>query len=338
MTPAGSLERGYRRLLRCYPAGHRDVHEEEMLGVLLAGARTGQRRPGLAESASLIAGAVRIRLRGTWPDSADRWRDTLAQTSLVLPLLIAAAALTQLAMYAPGGQQPALARWLAPHLYLIPWGADPVWWPLVPLAVIAVPAVLGWRLGTTAVTLVLSGLTAIQVGSDLLNAHRGIVPSLIRPDTALWLAVVAIEVLALAASPGPRRGRALLSRPHYLLITAAGVAIGAAGTVGQWDRRAVHAGYSVAFRSPWPALVLGGLVTAISAAMLIRRAASRRLLVTLALPAYFYLVDGVYSTFIGLGPPPAYLLPLAFLPLAVILMTLRWYRRRRRAPADGQGA
>lgn len=92
MRPAGSLERGYRRLLRCYPAGHRDVHEEEMLGVLLAGAPSGQRRPGLAESASLIAGTVRIRLRGTWPDSADRWRDTLAQTSLVLPLLVAAAA------------------------------------------------------------------------------------------------------------------------------------------------------------------------------------------------------------------------------------------------------
>ncbi|MGH3403324.1 MAG: hypothetical protein ACRDRJ_12640 [Streptosporangiaceae bacterium] len=85
------------------------------------------------------------------------------------------------------------------------------------------------------------------------------------------------------------------------------------------------------------ALVLGGLVTVISAAMLIRRAASRRLLVTLALPACFYVLDGLYGTFTGLGPPPAYLLPLAFLPLAVILMTLRWYRRRR-APADGQGA
>lgn len=112
MRPSGSLERGYLRLLRCYPAGHRDVHGEEMLGVLLAGARPGQRRPGLAESASLISGAVRIRLRGTWPDSADRWRDTLAQASLVLPLLIAAAALTQLALREPGGQQPAWpGRW-----------------------------------------------------------------------------------------------------------------------------------------------------------------------------------------------------------------------------------
>jgi hypothetical protein len=44
------------------------------------------------------------------------------------------------------GQQPALAPWLAPpHLYLISWGV-PVWWPIVPLAALAVPAVLGWRL------------------------------------------------------------------------------------------------------------------------------------------------------------------------------------------------
>ncbi len=336
MRPAGSLERGYRRLLRCYPAGHRDVHGEEMLGVLLAGARPGQRRPGLPDSASLVSGAVRIRLRGTWPDSADRWRDTLAQTSLVLPLLIAAAALTQLALREPGGQRPALAGSLAPHLYLISWNG-PVWWPLVPLAALAVPAVLGSRQGTVAVTLLLSALCAIQLGSDVLNAHRGIEPSFIGPDAALWLAVLAIEGLALAASPGPRRGRALLGRRHYLLIIAAGVAIGAVGTVGGWYRRIAPHGYSVAFRSPWPALVVGGLVTVIAAAMLIRRAASRRLLVTLALPAYFYVFDGVCGSAVVPYPPPAYLLPLALLPLAVILMSLRWYRRRR-APADGQGA
>ena len=33
---AAALERRYRRLLRCYPPGHRQVHREEMLGVLLA--------------------------------------------------------------------------------------------------------------------------------------------------------------------------------------------------------------------------------------------------------------------------------------------------------------
>jgi hypothetical protein len=59
--PAG-LERRYRRLLACYPRAYRRQNEEEILAVLLACARTGQRRPGLAESADLIKGALRMRL------------------------------------------------------------------------------------------------------------------------------------------------------------------------------------------------------------------------------------------------------------------------------------
>jgi hypothetical protein len=61
--PAG-LERGYRRLLACYPRAYRRENEEEILGVLLACAGDGQQRPGLAVSADLIKGAMRMRL---WP-------------------------------------------------------------------------------------------------------------------------------------------------------------------------------------------------------------------------------------------------------------------------------
>ena len=51
---AAALERRYRRLLRCYPPGHRQVHREEMLGVLLAIARPGQRAPGARQMANLV--------------------------------------------------------------------------------------------------------------------------------------------------------------------------------------------------------------------------------------------------------------------------------------------
>jgi hypothetical protein len=61
--PAG-LERRYRRLLACYPRAYRRDNEEEILAVLLASAHDGQQRPGLAESADLIKGAMRMRL---WP-------------------------------------------------------------------------------------------------------------------------------------------------------------------------------------------------------------------------------------------------------------------------------
>jgi hypothetical protein len=62
-TPAASdLERGYRRLIACYPRSFRKDNEEEILTVLLATAGEGQRRPSLAESADLLRGAIRMRM------------------------------------------------------------------------------------------------------------------------------------------------------------------------------------------------------------------------------------------------------------------------------------
>jgi|SRR5271165_420260 len=62
-TPAMSdLERGYRRLIACYPRSFRKDNEEEILTVLLATAGEGQRRPSLAESADLLRGAIRMRM------------------------------------------------------------------------------------------------------------------------------------------------------------------------------------------------------------------------------------------------------------------------------------
>jgi hypothetical protein len=57
------LERRYRRLLACYPRAFRRENEEEILAVLLACAEEGQQRPGVASSADLIRGAIRMRLR-----------------------------------------------------------------------------------------------------------------------------------------------------------------------------------------------------------------------------------------------------------------------------------
>ena len=60
MTGSSPLERGYRRVLACYPKAFRRESGEEILGVLLATAREGQQRVGLAESADLIRGAMRM--------------------------------------------------------------------------------------------------------------------------------------------------------------------------------------------------------------------------------------------------------------------------------------
>lgn len=71
MTGAADLERGYRRWLRWYPRAFRRDHEAEMLGVLLAGARQGQRRPAPMECLDLLRSALWMRLRPRVP-SRDR--------------------------------------------------------------------------------------------------------------------------------------------------------------------------------------------------------------------------------------------------------------------------
>jgi hypothetical protein len=63
MTDSAGLERRYRRLLACYPRAFRRENEQEILAVLMDSAQDGRRRPGLAESADLIRGALRMRLR-----------------------------------------------------------------------------------------------------------------------------------------------------------------------------------------------------------------------------------------------------------------------------------
>jgi hypothetical protein len=69
MTDAADLERGYRRWLRWYPRSFRREHEAEILEVLMAGAREGQRRPELMECLDLVRSALWMRLRPSVPRS-----------------------------------------------------------------------------------------------------------------------------------------------------------------------------------------------------------------------------------------------------------------------------
>lgn len=63
MSPPTDLERRCRRLLALYPREFRREHGQEMLAVLLSGARPDQRRPDRAESLALLRGAVHAWLR-----------------------------------------------------------------------------------------------------------------------------------------------------------------------------------------------------------------------------------------------------------------------------------
>ena len=85
MTTSGGLEGGYRRLLRWCPPSYRCRHEEEILGVLMAAAQPGQRRPGVRESLDLLWSALRIRMRITLRGADSQpWAAALALVVLVI--------------------------------------------------------------------------------------------------------------------------------------------------------------------------------------------------------------------------------------------------------------
>jgi hypothetical protein len=96
MTDSANLERRYRRWLRCYPRSFRREHEAEILAVLMAGAREGQRQPEPLECLDLLRGALWMRLRPSAPRSN---RSTFAAVKLMYVggLVEIAAAITILA-------------------------------------------------------------------------------------------------------------------------------------------------------------------------------------------------------------------------------------------------
>jgi hypothetical protein len=221
MAPVG-LEIRYRRLLRWFPAEHRVVHQEEMLGVLMAGAEPGRTRPSRAESADLLLGAARIRLRpGRALSDGPGWRDALAVYSIAAPLLMLIST---------------LIGWLAADLEMKHIGLSELtmmltgigsarllvtaaWVAIGGQGLVAVLALLGlrrWAAAAAAISALYLGITAVlQLYTPL---SVGIPISLLYVPFALVAPIS--ETVALLASPGPRRGRQLMRRRDWALLVA----------------------------------------------------------------------------------------------------------------------
>jgi hypothetical protein len=207
----GPLARGYRWLLACYPAWYRRIHEDEMLAVLMADAPPGKQRPGLAEAADLLMGALRIRCQPSRTGEAEpAWRDALAVLSVIAPLivvLISAAESIQALLAYPATWLPAYGFMLwVPFALAVPLGLA----ALVPLALrmrrlaaLAAAGLLIW---------LLSGLPSQGVALAMF-------------DACLLLAV-GLEVVTLTASPGPRRGLQILTWRHYAFAVIATLLLG----------------------------------------------------------------------------------------------------------------
>jgi hypothetical protein len=296
---AAPLEQRYRRLLACYPAGHRSTYEEEMLGVLLASARSGQRRPGVAETFDLVGGAGRIRLRSLAAGTPDPgWRDALALTSLIAPVLLVALALRQNL-----GWLAALTR----H-NVVPGG-----W-LAGIAVLLVPVALGLlgfrRIGAlaAAATVVWFAAQAAAPGGQLLD-----------PRLAAYLVLIAIEAVALMLSPGPR---------HALrLITGKGILFAL-----PWIAGAAYGGGLIPTSYPVPQVVarIAIVVVAIAGLPALIMPAGRRLAVLIAvIPGSAFVVTVLtfaHVQFYDMSAPAA-LASLCLPPLGLASLTFLAARR-----------
>ncbi|WP_431935274.1 hypothetical protein [Micromonospora sp. RP3T] len=207
---SAELERRYRRLLAVHPWAHRRVYEEEMLAVLLAGARPGQTRPGLADTVDLVGAGLRARLRvGARGFTAPAWADAAAVTGLLVAVVLAAAAgknvLDQLVV------DPSLP----PPLRTV--GTDPVdWLRVAGWVAVAVAAAVGLR--RVAAVLAWAGVAGwlLLVGPAAADQPGYVVDTL----PQFTLAVIAAAALTVPAPPrravrvlGPRRLAALTTGP-----------------------------------------------------------------------------------------------------------------------------
>jgi len=190
MNGDAELERGYRRWLRLYPKGFRSEHETELLGVLLEGARDGQRRPEPVECLDLVRAALRFHLRPRMP----RW-DRPARIAIRLMYLGAAVELAAaIVVLATAGQlKPlALAAGIAVALWL--WmacahGRGHRW---------ATPVFAGFfGLNTFGLLHGLAQGSARYARADLAVA------------TVLWLVQLAAVALVVRRAFGPRSRRGL---------------------------------------------------------------------------------------------------------------------------------
>ncbi|GLW29789.1 hypothetical protein [Actinoplanes regularis] len=202
-----TLELRYRRLLRVYPAAHRAVYEEEMLGVLMAGSAPGRRFPTPADAMDLLRSGLTARFGRVFETQRRTgWRDAAAIVALLTAVLLAAIAARRLGQGLQlMGEGDAMRALGVDGLLLLDVAARSVAW-----SVTAVLALLG-RPRATAVMATVAGLVelAAQVGWSVRMRGAFEVPwQLTAVLTAVTCAIVAVRAHSARESLG-RRGVAL---------------------------------------------------------------------------------------------------------------------------------
>jgi hypothetical protein len=334
MNSSAALERGYRRLLAAYPRPFRAEREDEILAVLMAGAEQGQRRPRLTEAVDLIKNAVVLRLfpGRSGPERRDL-ADGLAVFSLVAPLFLLAADVLQVALpyHMPAG--PLMLRvfgrpmeiggmsLLRLHFFDIAVGCE---------VIVAALVLLGQRL---------LALLAIPASVIYWAASSWWIPWLPYPLQLITAGVFLLEMAALLASPGPRRGRELVNWRHgVVLLAAAGAVQGFAlwyAATGRpilvWPGHPVTPAYAVT------GIALAAATVALAAIFRL----NRYFLLVFAAACYPFAMQLAFSAFRAnlLGnPTPAHLAILFLPPVLFVLWLVGTAETRARAQVPAKPA
>jgi hypothetical protein len=192
MTDQDRLARRYTRLLRLYPKDYRDSYGAELVDTLL----TTKRSP-TAESLNLVGGAITARARRLRRPIGAPWRDALAITGLLAPILSVAGIAASTRSVAGPTSWAAVAGLLA------------LAWPIV--------LVLG-LLGARRTAMIGGWLVAVATVVAL-NAQFHGVEVLRSTDQVPGWSVLA--VIAATTSAGVRRGYELVGRGRTVLVGAA---------------------------------------------------------------------------------------------------------------------
>jgi uncharacterized membrane protein YidH (DUF202 family) len=336
VSAAAGLERGYRRLLAWYPREFGREHEEEMLAVLMAGAREGQRRPGLAEAADVLRSALRMRLRLARPGPGNgAWADSLAVFSVSAPIFLLAVDVLAVALpyrlparspiwqaFGPRHEIGGLSL-LSVHIFAITVGCE---------VVLAALVLLGQR------WLALLPLAA-SVGYWIV-ARRWI-PWIPHPLQLLTTGVYLMVAVALLASPGPRHGRQAMHRGHWVVLLLIAGSVHAA-TLWYWATSPI-----VRIGGPQPPsttvyLVLSIVlaVTAVTVALAMR--VDRQFLLFAATACYPFAAQLAFSGSSSSGnllgsPTPVHLAVLFVPPVLVLCAAVIAAIRSRVPPSPEQG-
>jgi hypothetical protein len=192
MTAQDGLERRHRRLLAAYPWRHRQVYEEEMVGLLLAEAEPSQRRPRPAESADLLMSAVAVRLRSGFDGLRDDdWRPAAYAVQVFGALFLLAVAFRRVALDATA---LVVLRHQAPGFFAEAWLYTAGW------ALVLAATLLQWRRSAAALATMAAAMATIVLlvtygfAGFMYSSQQFPQPILLAP--VQWMVLLVAPVLA----------------------------------------------------------------------------------------------------------------------------------------------